>query len=338
MFYPVLAHCTFDKSPTIPIIIFEIMVLVGTGIAVFFLGRIKDKILPRFLIMAIGVLIFELFTAPMWHNYRLGGWAYVYLDVSWILTVGWTALILTVTLLVDRILAEWKAWKRFLIYLSILTLAVTILETIVVNLGIRSYAPEVLADMAGIFIFGVPIIEVFYYTPVFTGLAIGFYKYWEFVLDKEPLIPSKQYKWLRSLFITFIAVFLFEVMIQPMVSNENLPEWSYLFFDISFILTGLWVLIIGFAAIVGEYFFLHLPTFARFLITLGITGAIALPLESWLIINGYRVYGESALHSFIGVQMPITGVPVEIAFAIPCYMTLIITFIRYWETILDNRL
>ncbi|MEM9539797.1 MAG: hypothetical protein AAGA60_09825 [Cyanobacteria bacterium P01_E01_bin.42] len=338
MFYPILAHCTFDKSPTIPIIVFEIAIVVGTGIAIFFLSKIKDKIVSRFLILAIGVLIFELFTAPMWHNYRLGGWAYLYLDVSWILTIGWTSLILTVTLLVDRLLAEWKAGQRFLTYLGILTVSVTVLEAIVVNLGIRSYAPEVLADMTGIFVFGVPIIEVFYYTPVFTGLVISFYKYWEFALDEEPLIPSKQRKWLRSLLISFIAVFMFEVMIQPMVSNKNFPEWSYLFFDISFLLTGLWVLIIGFSAIIGEKFFLHLPLFYRFLIVLGITGAIALPLESWLIVNGYRVYGESALHSFIGIEMPIAGVPIEIAFAIPCYMALIITFIRYWEIILDNRL
>jgi hypothetical protein len=61
-------------------------------------------------------------------------------------------------------------------------------------------------------------------------------------------------------------------------------------------------------------------------------------VESWLIVNGYRVYGPSAVNNFTGFVTPITNVPVEVAFAIPCYMALIIAFIRYWEIILDNRL
>lgn len=333
----ILAHCTFDKTPTTPIIIFEILTLLGTAIAVIFLAKIKPKILPRFLIMSVAVLLFELFTSPMWLNQKMGVWAYLYLDVSWILTLGWTALILTVVTLVDQALNQWKEWQRFPVYLAILTVLVSGLEMLVVNLGIRVYAPEVLDNLTGAFIFGVPLLDVLYYTPVFTGLVISFYKYWGFVLDDEPLIPSKRRKWLRSIGIAFLAVFLFEVMIQPMVENRQLPSWSYVFFDISLVLTGLWVAVIGVAAVVVDRFFLHLPMFSRFLIALGVTGAIALPIEAWLMAHGYRVYGASATHDFTGFVTPIFNAPVEIAFAIPCYMALIIAFIRYWETILDNR-
>jgi hypothetical protein len=334
----IFAHCSFDKTPTTAIILFEIATLIATGIAVFFLAKIQTKIVPRFLIMAVAVLLFELFTSPMWLNQKMGVWAYIYLDVSWILTLGWTGLILTVVTVSDRILPHWKEWQRFPVYLAILTVLVSGLEMAVVNLGIRIYAPEVLANLTGAFIFGVPLLDVFYYTPVFTGLVISFYKYWGFVLDDEPLIPSKKRKWLRSIGIAFLAVFLFEVMIQPMVENNQLPPWSYVFFDISVLLTGLWVAVIGIAAVVVDRFFLHLPIFGRFLIALGVTGAIALPIEAWLMDQGYRVYGESATHNFTGFVTPIFNAPVEIAFAIPCYMALIIACIRYWETILDNRL
>lgn len=333
-----LAHCNFEKTPTLPIIIFEIFILLGVGLATFFLSKIKTKIIPRFLILALGVLIFELFTSPMWLNERLGVWAYLYHDVSWILTIGWTGLILTVVTVTDQLLAPWKEWQRFPVYLGVLIILVTLLEILVVNLEIRSYAPEVLATLSGVFVAGVPLLDVFYYTPVFTGLVISFYKYWGFVLDDEPLVPSKKRKWLRSIGIACLAVFLFEVMIHPMVQNQALPRWSYLFFDISFLLTGLWVMIIGIAAVVVDRFFLHLPIVLRFMIALGVTGAIAFPIEAWLMSAGFRVYGESAVDNFTGFTTPFFNTPVEIAFAIPCYMALIIACIRYWETILDNRL
>ncbi len=41
---------------------------------------------------------------------------------------------------------------------------------------------------------------------------------------------------------------------------------------------------------------------------------------------------------FSGFKTPITGVAVEVAFAIPCYLALIVGFIRYWEIVLDNKL
>ncbi len=332
-----LATCTFDKTPTLPILIFEAITLVGAVICYLLLSKLQPQFPLRCLAMAGGVLIFELFTAPMWHNQRMGVWAYIYQDVSWILTIGWTALLLTVVVLTDRQLPNWKEWKRFLIYLGIITVLVCILEAIVVNIGIRGYAPEVLQATSGIKVLNVPI-EVLYYTPVFTGLVLAFYKYWTFVIDDLPLIPVKKRNWLRAVLLAFTGVFLFEVMIEPLAQNLNLPNWSYIFHDISILMTGLWVLIIGLAAIVVNQFFIHLSTALRFVTALAITSVVALPVESLFILNGYRVYGASAVHNFSGFTTPITNLPVEIAFAIPFYMALIIAFIRYWEIILDNRL
>lgn len=337
LYYPLLAHCSFDKNANLPIILFEAFIVAGVVATFFILRKVKDKIWLRFLVMSLGVLMFELFTSPMWNNYKMGQWAYVYHDVSWILTIGWTSLILGVVLLVDKFLEPWKEWKKFGVYLGILTLIIIPLEMIVVNFGIRSYAPEVLQAISGIFILGVPL-EILYYIPVFTGLVIAFYKYWSFVIDDDLLIPVKGRKWLRSLFIAFLGVFLFEVMIEPMVRNEKFPQWSYVFHDISIILIAAWVLIIGVAAVAIARFFIHYPIMARFGIALIITSALVWPLESWLIINGYRIYGETVVKSYIGFTTPITNLPVEITFAIPFYMALIIAFIRYWETALDNKL
>ena len=148
----------------------------------------------------------------------------------------------------------------------------------------------------------------------------------------------KKRKWLRAIAIAFIAVFLFEIMIEPMVVNAKLPEWSYVFHDISFLLTGLWVLLIAIGAVIVERYLLHLPIPLRFVAAVLIIGAFALPIESWLVIHEYRVVRPERGGTVTGFTTPISGVASEVAFAIPCYLALIIAFIRYWEITLDNEL
>lgn len=335
--YPnLIPSCSFDKTATGPIIAFELFIIIGTIVALWLLARFKDKLWQRYLIMAGGVFIFEFFTSPMWNNHHLGPWAYVYQDVSWVLTVGWTTLILATVILVDTFLANLRAWQRFGLYLLCLTILVLIFEGIVVNLGIRSYAPEVEATFIGYKIVGVNV-EVFYYVPVFMALVISFYKYWSLVLDDDLITPVKKRKWLGSLIISILGVFLFELMIEPMVANQKLPSWSYIYHDVSILMTGMWVLLIWLVIYAVDRLFIHFDIARRFLIYLGLIGILILPLEAWFIHNGYRVYGPSAVANFSGFTAVVANIPVEVAFAIPLYLALVIAFIRYWEFGLSNQ-
>lgn len=333
----ILANCAFDKTPTSAILFFEGVVAVGVIACWLVLPRLQTKIQPRFWIMAVGVLIFELFTAPMWHNYRMGIWAYLYRDVSWILTLGWSALILSVVVFTDKLLPQLKEWQRFMVYLVAMTVLTLPLEAWLVGIGLRSYAPEVLSALSGRFLLGVPI-EFLYYVPVFTGLVIGFYKYWSFVLDDTLLVPVKRVKWGRGVLLTALAIFLFEVMVEPMVQNVGFPRWSYIFHDISVVMTGIWIGVIALTALLVYRFCLHWPIAYRFLAALVVCTAIAIPIEYGLFVTGYRIYGPSAVHNFSGFVIPVLNAPIEIAFGVPCYMALVIGFIRYWEILLDNRL
>lgn len=324
----------FDQTPTTPIIIFEIFIVLAVIISLFILKKYEKDILARFFLIVFGIFIFEFFTASMWNNYKMGWWAYIYQDVSWILTFGWAILILVTTTFVDRIYNKLPEWKRFFIYIAYLTVFVVILETIVIKLGIRSYAPETKEIIIGYFPFGAPI-GVLYYVPVFLSLVIGFYKYWTFAIFNAPILPIKNTKWLRSLLISFIAVFLFEVMVDPMVKN-NMPKWSYIYRDISFLLTGGWIILVWFSINFIDKFFIHLDLYRKFMGYLTIIFIFCLPTECWMITNGYRVYGPSAKAGFSGLLIPFTNIPVEVAFGIPFFFALIIAFIKYWEIILDN--
>lgn len=332
-----LTACGFDKSPTPPVLVLQAVVLAATAAGLWLVSRWRDRVPLRFALMALGVLLFQMFTAPMWNNDHLGPWAYLYRDVSWVLTLAWSTWFLVVVETGDRLLPRWRAWRRFLLDLLLITLGALPMELLLVRLGVRSYAPEVLQAVGPWRLGGVPL-EFLYYVPVFASLVLGFYRYWSFVIDDALLIPVLRIRWWRGLALTVVAVLLFELMVEPMVENRGFPAWSLVHRDVSLLMSGVWVLVIALTAALVVRFGATLPIALRFLLALAIATAIALPIEYGLVAAGVRVYGPSATANFSGFTIPVLKAPVEIAFAIPCYLALVIGFIRYWEIVLDNRL
>ncbi len=330
--------CNCDKTPTIGAIIFEIFIVLGTIICLYLISRFTKNFLKKYLLVACGIFIFEFFTGPMWINSHLGPWAYVYSDVSWVLTIGWATMILTTIVVVDKIFSRSKEWQRFICYILTLTVEVLIFESIVLKLGIRTYAPETLEVINNWYlpILAVPV-KALYYIPTFIALVVGFFKYWNFELEKEPLVPVKNGKWLRNLFISIISVVFFELMIDPMVINAKMPSWSYFYRDLSFVMTGIWIIIIWLAVNLVDKFFIQLDTGKKFILYIFSASIIMTPLEAFFIQNGYRIYGPSSVANFSGVKTLFLNLPIEVVFAIPLYLALIISFIRYWEIILDNK-
>ena len=329
-------RCAVDKTLTDGSLMAEWVGLVLVLVGLVWLGRLRDRLPAHLALMALGVFLFELFTAPLWNNAHLGRWAYVYNDVSWMLTLGWTVLFLLVLQLVDRCLPQWKEIPRYLLSLAVITLITIPLETALVALGIRSYAPEVHGAAVGGFVNGVPV-AILYYMPVFAALVIGFYRYWCFVIDDTVLIPVRRIRWRRGLILATLAVLLFEILVEPMVQNRGFPSWGYFYRDLNVVSIGLWVLVIAVTGLVVNRCFLLKPVAFRMVVALLVTTAIALPIEYGLYWSGLRVYGPSASANFSGYTVPIFHAPIEIAFAIPCYMALVLATIRYWEIVLDNR-
>jgi hypothetical protein len=59
--------------------------------------------------MALGVLIVQLFIAPMGNNDHLGPWAYLYRDVSRVPTLAWKRFVLDDALLIPMRRIRW--WR-----------------------------------------------------------------------------------------------------------------------------------------------------------------------------------------------------------------------------------
>lgn len=321
----------FDKTPTPAIIGFEVFVILATAVALAILARHQDRILRRFVIMAVAVLIFEVFTGPMWNNFNMGPWAYLYRDVSWVLTLAWSTMILSTVLIIDLGLPRIKEWQRFVAYLAVLTTLVVVLERVVVGVGIRSYTPEVMDVIEGSYI---PVLDVpyhlFYYVPIFMSMVIGLYKYCNMVMDRASWITVPA-PWLWTMPITIVGVFFFEVMIEPMVVNAKLPSWSYVYRDINILMTGGWALLIWLTLLLVDHFLIRLGPGQRFVAYLVVLAVIALPIEAWLINSDIRAYGVTATEDFSGLRVPLLDVAIEVAVAIPLYMALVIGLVRYWE-------
>jgi hypothetical protein len=239
--------------------------------------------------------------------------------------------------LVDRHAKKLREVNRFLITLGILTPVVFGFEILLTRIGLRGYAPEIHQTVSGIYLAGVPL-EALYYVPVFLALVISFSKYCFLIFDGQPMLPLAQIPWLRTLTLALTGVLLFELMVEPLVLNTKFPAWSYLYKDITLLMTGLWIVVIWLAVNLSDRMLIHWQAGHRFLASGGITAAIALPLEGWFIENGYRVYGPSAVANFSGLTLPGTSIPLEVAFAIPLYLSLVISFIQYMNLVIASRL
>lgn len=318
----------FPKDPTTAIYIFEIITFIFALSVLIYAWRKLSYGVVRFGLLCIGIFLFEFFTSPMWNNWNMSCGTYSYQDVNWLLTVGWAGVFLVVTTFIDKTAKEASELKRFGLSLLGLALIVPFLEAWVVNIGIRSYSPEVEAAILGVKVAGVPL-EIFYYVPVFAALVISFYKYWMLVVEKYPIPPPRKMFNLKTLLIAFLGVFLFELMIEPMAINSGLPSWSYVYRDISILMTGAWVGLLCLVYFLVNRFFIDLDIGHRYLISLTLLAIFAIPLEAWFMLAGFRSYGQSAINNFSGYTFWGTAIPIEVSVAIPLYFGLIIPFVRY---------
>ena len=330
--------CNFDKSITASIFLFEIIIILGVVLSIFLFSKIKNKAIYHFAILAIGVFIFEFFTNPLWLNYHLGRLAYVYQDVSWVLTLGWSAIILFGIFLTEKYFSNYTELRKFVVTLTFVTILGLLGETAVVNLGIRNYSSEVQQIINGAYLplLNIPLAAL-YYIPVFMALVISFYKFWSVFLEKGAVAPFKNAHWTRKLSISLVGILLFEVMVDPMVINANLPKWSYIYRDISILATGTWILLIWLAVIIIDKVFPYVNVALKFFGYIILATIMALPIEAISFANNIREYAPSTMVNFSGYSIPLLNLPIEIVFAIAFNLILVMAFMHYW-TYYSNRI
>ena len=167
------------------ITIIEVMIVIYTISLWVYMKKNKYRDVTRkFIILFVGVLLFEIMSEPMWLNEGFDSWAYIYKDITWVITLGWVSIFMTSILIVDHAFRHLPEKSRFWLYLLFIEAITVPIEAGLVESGVRKYAPVLTATMSGLFIpyTSVPL-EAVYAIPLFTSLILTFYKYINHLFD-----------------------------------------------------------------------------------------------------------------------------------------------------------
>jgi hypothetical protein len=160
-------------------LLLEILIVIITlGILLYMKKSGHKEVMKKFGIMLLAVFLFQIMSEPMWINSNLHSWAYLYGNVSWVLTFGWASIFFLTFLIVDNGFKKMPEKNKFWLYLLVATIITVPAESLILKLGIRSYADILSQTFSGIMI---PLtlvpIEVLIATPMISALIIPFYKY-----------------------------------------------------------------------------------------------------------------------------------------------------------------
>ena len=162
--------------------IFEISIIVLALVFSLILFKSDKNIFKKFGLAFIAVLLFEYFTQALWLNKGLAPLAYLYLDVSWIIGLGWATIIIVMRSIADMYFHSFTDRLKFFINLIMIGIVGFFAEWVVLGLDIREYSEAVKNTLSGITIGPVPI-EAIYYIHVFMALVLSFNLYWESLLN-----------------------------------------------------------------------------------------------------------------------------------------------------------
>ena len=161
------------------VLVFELLVIAITiGILVYMNKTGHKHVMKKFGLMLLSVFLFQIMSEPMWINSGLSSWAYLYGNVSWVLAFGWVSIFFLTFLIVDGHHKKMEEKKKFWLYLLVATIITVPAESLIIKMGIRSYADILSSTFSGIMIplTQVPL-EVLIAVPMISALIIPFYKY-----------------------------------------------------------------------------------------------------------------------------------------------------------------
>ena len=160
--------------------IFELAIIFITIALLVFLSSKNKNSWRVYLITAVGVLLFEYYTQALWFNQNLESWAYLYLDVSWIMTLMWTDVILLSIFTVVTLRPKYSEVKKFFMSIGVITVFVMAIEWVLIRTNIRGY-PQVILDLYESLprLFGIVPLKELIYVFAFMCLVVAFTRYWQ---------------------------------------------------------------------------------------------------------------------------------------------------------------
>jgi len=144
-------------------------------------------------------------------------------------------------------------------------------------------------------------------------------------------IKKKGHKEVMKKFgLMLVAVFLFQIMSEPMWVNNELDSWAYLYGNVSWVLAFGWASIFLLTFLIVDSKFRKLPDGKKFWLYLLVVTIITVLAEALILKLGIRSYTTVLSSTFSGLVIPMTQVPLEVVLAVPIISALVIPFYKYF--------
>jgi hypothetical protein len=145
---------------------------------------IRGGWIRKLVLTLLAVLLFEIMIEPMVINANFPSWSYFFRDMTWILTLGWTALVWFSVYIVETLWPNVNLKEKFFMYVSVIGILALPFETYLIHAGYRIYEGTSAGDaFSGVM---VPLLntpmEVFLAIPMYFALVLGFIAYWDTML------------------------------------------------------------------------------------------------------------------------------------------------------------
>ncbi len=144
------------------------------------------------------------------------------------------------------------------------------------------------------------------------------------------LLQKSDRNTVKKAIFTLIGVLLFEFFVQFLFDAKNLNKWTFIYFDVNWVLALVWTsIILGGMAFV-DYTIPYLAEKKKIFLYILFVAMLASIFEILLINSGIKTYPTGAQSIFSDKKL-LNNVPIEIFFYITFFMSLVIAFKRYWE-------
>jgi len=141
----------------------------------------------------------------------------------------------------------------------------------------------------------------------------------------------------RKLIILLISVILFETMTEPLWSNTGLDSWTYLFRDVSWIISLGWVCIIMISIMIVDYFLRKTSEVRKFFAYLALIVGATTIIESILVTSKIRSYAPELLARTTGINIPVLNLPIEALLVLTIIGAFVISTYKYINYLFNTR-
>jgi len=156
----------------------EVFIIVVSLGLIALLSQNDRETWKRFIFIFIGVIIFEFLTNSFWVYGNLPSWTFMYEDISWVIALGWSSVILVSMSLVNFSSQGRDIKLVFLFYLIVGTVFGLLTDTLLNLISVKTYTSNVTSLFDGDSLFGVLPVESLLYILAFVALVITFQYFW----------------------------------------------------------------------------------------------------------------------------------------------------------------